>query len=179
VKLSIRLALLVSACLAGCASAPAVAPAPTVTASGTVQTKAADGRLLAAMSPWVKADIDHVILTLALTSSPNTPITTLKVVQADLSKQVDFTNLKQSTNYQVLARAYNTADESSPIDNAGVDASTCTTTFSTTTDPTASIGTIAVRLADKTYSGTTNKTNIGVTDGVVNNPTATEAITLY
>jgi hypothetical protein len=166
--------------LAGCAAgAPSPNAGRTVTAVGTLAPQAHDGRLLAAMAAWDKSSIDHAVLTLATTAAPGTAIDTLSVDKADLDKQVSFANLKQLTDYQVTVKAYRTAGTTDPIDNSAVDASSCLTAFSTTTDPVVSIGKIKLKLADQTYSGATQDTTIDVTAGALNNATPTEKITLH
>ncbi|HEY9722907.1 MAG TPA: NHL repeat-containing protein [Oscillatoriaceae cyanobacterium] len=159
-----------SLALLGCNSPAPSAPAPTaasasaVTATGYLHPTAQDGRLLDVMSPWTSADIDHAVLTLR---QGDATIATLTIPHASLGQKVIFSALHQSTDYTVLAQAYRDASGTIEIDNAAVDARSCTTPFSTTLDPTVSIGDIALKLTNKTYSGTTQGTRLAITDGQV------------
>lgn len=194
--------LLLNVALVGCAQAAVVAPTPLapapaapvepaampaqvvapyagelfVTATGTLAPLGSDGRaLLAVVSPWTSADIHHVDLTLSMAG---TPVTTVSVAQADLANQVSFTNLKKTTTYSILARAYNTADSSAPIDNSGVSLPSCTTTFTTTSDTVVAIGNIALQLTNKIYSGS-GDSNLSFTAGAVLNPGGSEGYTFF
>lgn len=177
-----------SLALAGCAAAPGGPVAP---ASGPLAIPAAgvtaiahldvrdlrDRRLLAgvAVTPWVKADIDHVKLAL-FKGAASSPVLSFEVASADLSKQVRFTNLVRHTTYRIEARAWADAAEANAIDRFDSDADSCTTTFATTDLDAIDIGSIKLRLKDKTFAGETTGSAVEVTDGAVVDTMATEGV---
>ncbi|HEY9722905.1 MAG TPA: NHL repeat-containing protein [Oscillatoriaceae cyanobacterium] len=176
--LSLALALALLGCNSPAPNAPApAASAATVTAYGYLRPTGQDGRLLymASVTPWTTADINHVVLTLR---NGDSTVTTTTVTQADLARRVSFSNLKQNTSYTLLAQAYKDASGTVEIDDAQSVAADCTTSFSTTRNPNVAIGNIVLRLADKTYSGTTEGASLVVTNGQVVDTESGEASAL-
>lgn len=171
----LRTPLLLALPLALAACGVTVAPAdPGVTATGQLAIHAGGLRKLqAAITPWTRASIDHVVLAL---SAGTTAQGSLPIAASALGSNVTFANLRRNTTYTVVATAFASADASMPIDNAAVDASSCTTTFATTNDTAVAIGPIKLKLLDRVYSGS-GSANLAVTDGTVSDDPATEAIT--
>lgn len=170
---------------AGCLQPGAPAPMAQTADQGTVTAHALiaiadeDGRRLLAtgVTPWKKADIDHVNVALYQVGSAS-PLISQNVSQADLAGTITFTSLRQNTDYKVEVKAWADSAETVRIDNLAADAASCTTLFSTTNLAVQPIGVLNLRLVNKVFSGTTSGSAIQVTDGVVENPAASEAMTV-
>lgn len=152
----------------------------TVTAHALIAIADEDGRrvlALAGVEAWKKADIDHVNVALYQVGSA-TPLVSQNVTQADLAGTITFTSLRQNTDYKVEVKAWADSAETVRIDNLAADAASCTTTFSTTNLAVQAVGVLKLQLVNKVFSGTTSGSAIQVTDGVVENPAASEAMTV-
>ena len=162
----------------GAPVAPALTHQETVTAHALLSIADEGGRQLltvAGVEPWKKADIDHVDVALYQDGS-TTPLVSQTVTQANLAGTITFTSLRMNTGYKVEVKAWADANGTVRIDNLAADAASCTTSFSTTNESVVNAGVLKLQLVNKVFSGTTNGSAIQVTDGVVENPGASEAI---
>lgn len=175
--------LLLAATLAGCAQpfAPVATLEDRVTAIATLDVREAARHVLTTtgLEPWVEADIDHVELAL-YKGTESRPVATLTVGRDELAqnKTVKFTQLRMNSRYTISARAWSDAAETSPIDNADHDAASCTTPFDTTTVETVTVDAVKLKLRNKVFSGNSNAVGITVTNGIIENTTATETISV-
>lgn len=185
-RLAFAALLLASLSAVGCLQPGAPAPATQTADQGTVTAHALiaiadqDGRRLLAVEgvmPWKTADIDHVNVALYQVGSAS-PLISQNVSQADLAGTITFTSLRQNTDYKVEVKAWADSAETVRIDNLAADSTSCTTLFSTTNLAVQPVGVLNLRLVNKVFSGTTSGSAIQVTDGLVENPAASEAMTV-
>jgi hypothetical protein len=191
-RLVVSLVLLAS--ISACSQPTVTAPAPTlggqdahasqttgVTAHAQLDITGSAGRQVLqvpqapSLKPWRKTDIHHVTLDLY---RGQTLVGSQDISQADLARTVQFSNLVRNTTYQVVARAYSSPGTLEAIDNGALDAASCTTTFTTQESPEVFVGSLHLRLRDKIFSGTSNGVGIQVTDGLIQDTTLTEGMTL-
>jgi hypothetical protein len=181
--------------LAGCTASPARPPgggaaatavnvpgtggpsAARVTATARLDVRGLGDRYVLAVVGWTHNDIDHVQLAL-FPSGATTAESTFTVAKADLGSQVTLTNLNTSTTYRVVAKAWSDAAGTSEIDNVAVDASSCTTEFTTGTGATNDVGTLKLKLADRVFEGSTGGKSFAITDGANQDTGATITATL-
>lgn len=172
--------LLAALLLAGCA-APVSTPATTGTVTATGTLAVSNGSLRQVLDapelqPWKKADIGLVKLTL-YKADGHQLLSTVSLKAGELDRTVSFASLSMNTAYEVEARAWADASGTVAIDDAVASSASCLTGFATTTVEQVNIGRLKLRLKDKTFNGK-GTTGLEVTDGQVNDTTATPGIEL-
>lgn len=170
--------VLAAVAAAGCApglSTPAPADADVSASARLTAMDAAGRRLLGDVTPWTRADIDHVTLDLSR-SADGTTLLELPVSATALGQAVTFSHLKRNTAYQVVAHAWADAAGTQPIDNGELDPASCTTVFTTGTDARLDIGPLKLRLRNKVFAGQAGNTGLTVIDGHVVDDPGPEAI---
>lgn len=169
--------VLVAFTLAGCGSPllPTLEPGVTVTAQLALRQE--DGRrLLQAVEPWRQADVALATVILYKVGTSDVEVARKDLTNAELGGTLTFSNLRQSSDYKILTEAYTATGEQ--IDNFAFVPASCTTTFSVGTASPVTIGSVALQLRNKGFSGASSGNGLSIVDGGLDEPAGPEAITL-
>lgn len=172
---------LVVVAIAGCDSASRLLedPGVSVVAELDVQAPAAR-RVLQASGAWTAADIQAARIKLyRVDTGADVLLASQTLLGADVGGTITFSNLKRNTNYKITAEAWAEQAMTTQIDNYATSPSSCTTSFATTNvSPVVLSDGIKLQLKNTGFAGSTNGAGLTVTDGTIEDTTATETITV-
>jgi len=133
-------------------------------------TGGASRRLLAVVSPYTDASIDHMLVKLyTVTGPPGSEVETytnqfVDVGQADLLNTISFTNLNFNTTYRVRATAFK-APGTAAVNVISDASSYADLTVAMNDRPV--LGNLVVQLVDQTFAGEATSTGTTITAGQV------------
>ena len=172
-----RLSLYVAAAfvLAGCQASPAP-PVPVALQAAApageyrVTPSFRDGavrRLMAQLTPYTQASIDHMVVRLIIVAAgpTETEVESVDVSAANLAKTITFGNLKHNTTYRIRAHAYK-APGTAAADLISDDAESFVD-MPVLTDDEPALGNLEVTLIDQTFAGEATSPALTVTDGAI------------
>jgi|GEM_PF-1291246 hypothetical protein len=122
-------------------------------------------RTLAVVTPYTKASINHLVVTVAkLDGVSETPVASADLSSRDLDHPVTFSNLFRNTTYRARCAAYKAAGSNAANLISTTDASSYSDIV-VGSDERPTMGTLKVRLIDVVFSGQGTASNIITTPG--------------